>query len=211
MGILKILKKNRRNIVIAVAVVLLLAVSYAILVPLIKKKGSKGSVENFSPHLHEGKYDLIHDDYVSAPNQADLIKPSGGCGLKENMLMGYKYQVPEELPSVESLMPEESACSSYYDPEAAQNVPYVFTYPLTGAITKTRLEQAGDIWRGDLSIQPRDPSCDFKTIWNQGDQHLHGAFSDYTYKSHDLIGCDNKVWVRDAPINVANEELIMDA
>lgn len=161
-------------------------------------------------------YEMLDDDgYGAAPSSDEMLKQNGlnapKCGITEGEMMGYKYQVPEELPSVESLMPEESACDSYYDPEAAQDVPYVFTYPLTGAITKTRIEQAGDMWRGDLSIPARDPRCDFKTIWNPGDQLLHGAFSNYTYKSQQLAGCDNQdVWVRNAPINVANEELIQD-
>ena len=161
-------------------------------------------------------YEMIANDNVArAPSNDELLKQhqmqGPRCGITEGEMMGYKYQVPEELPSVESLMPEETACDSYYDPEAAQDVPYVFTYPLTGSITKTRVEQAGDIWRGDLSIPARDPRCDFKTIWNQGDQLLHGAFANYTYKSQELAGCDNKeVWVRNTPINVANEELIQD-
>lgn len=169
-----------------------------------------------APVVQKENYEMLDDDgYKAAPGTEEMLKQhkleGPRCGITEGEMMGYKYQIPEELPSVESLMPEESACDSYYDPEAAQDVPYVFTYPLTGAITKTRLEQAGDIWRGDLDIQARDPNCDFKTIWNSGDQLLHGAFSNYTYKSQELVGCDNKeVWVRNAPINVANEELIQD-
>lgn len=161
-------------------------------------------------------YEMLDDDgYAAAPSAEELLEQQRlqgpRCGITEGEMMGYKYQIPEELPSVESLMPEETACDSYYDPEAAQDVPYVFTYPLTGAITKTRIEQSGDMWRGDLSIPARDPACDFKTIWNQGDQLLNGAFSNYTYKSQSLVNCDNSdVWVKNAPINVANQELIQD-
>lgn len=167
--------------------------------------------------VHKEDFEMIEDDgYRGVPSTGQILKGQGlqgpKCGIREGEHLGYKYQIPEELPSVEDLMPEQRACDSYYDPEAAQDVPYVFTYPLTGALTKTRNEQAGDMWRGDLDMPARDPNCDFKSIFNSGDQYLHGAFADYTYKSHELIGknCTDDIWVRDAPIRVANEELIQD-
>lgn len=159
-------------------------------------------------------FELVNDSYGAAPSADQMAGVDGQrCKIGEAEMLGYKYQVPEKLPSVEELLPEESACGSYYDPEAAQVVPYTFTYPLAAALTKTRAEQAGDIFRGDLNIAGRDPAMDFAPIYNMGDQLVHGAFSDYTKKSHELVGCDNinkGVWVRDAPIRVANEELIMD-
>lgn len=215
--------KLNKNILIALAVIAVL-IGVAYYVQNMHQKGYNpnggnggGDKKNFSPHLARQEYDLVNDDFVRAPSSNQLMSSANACGgnNKQGEMYGYKYQLPEELPSVESMMPEESACSSVYDPEAAENVPYVFTYPLTAAIVKTRLEQSGDMWRGDLNGEARDPNCDFKTIWNSGDQLLHGAFADYTKKSHEIVGCKNggtsgDVWSKNAPINVANQELIMD-
>jgi hypothetical protein len=209
---------TRENLRYALALIAVVLIAVLVWRQLFSCNEKTTVVINPSPsqNVQKENYEMLNDDGYKAAHATDEMlkqhKLEGPrCGITEGEMMGYKYQIPEELPSAESLMPEETACDSYYDPEAAQDVPYVFTYPLTGAITKTRIEQAGDIWRGDLNIPARDPNCDFKTIWNQGDQLLHGAFANYTYKSQELAGCDNKeVWVRNAPINVANEELIQD-
>lgn len=204
---------SRKQLIVAV---LLIAAVVGIVMLVRHCRSSKVVQMQKAPEqrIERESFEMIDDgNTVAAPSvDAVSMRPQGPrCGIREGEHLGYKYQVPEELPSAEDLMPEESACDSYYDPEASQNVPYVFTYPLTGAITKTRLEQAGDMWRGDLNMPARDPSCDFKTIYNPGDQLLHGAFSDYTYTSQSLAKCDNdETWVRNAPIRVANEELVQD-
>ena len=212
-NIQKFFEENKNTIAI-VACVLVVA-----LIVFLIWRGLTCARMTFTPTVHSKlpvTYEMLDDDGSNAaPSNEDILKQyklnGPRCGITEREMLGYHYQLPEELPSVESLMPDESASDSYYDPEAAQDVPYVFTYPLTGSITKTRIEQSGDMWRGDLNVTARDPRCDFKTIWNPGDQLLHGAFSNYTYKSHELAGCGNQdVWVRNSPINVANEELVQD-
>lgn len=199
---------SNRNILFALSAVLLVLL-VAGLVQMWRNGGKSSYVPARDVHVPREDFEMVEDDgYKRAPS---LEGAAPKCGVREGEMYGYKYQLPEEAPSVESLMPEESACDSYYDPEASQLTPYVFTYPLTGSIVKTRAEQAGDMLRGDLQIPARDPSCDFKSIWNNGDQLLHGAFSEYTKKAHELISCDNdEVWVRNTPIHVANEELIQD-
>lgn len=156
---------------------------------------------------------INEEEYTPAPSTEHITSAYGlQSGITEDSMYGYNYQKPAELPSVESLMPEADACNSFYDAEAAQSVPYVFTYPLTGTILKSRAEQAGDMWRGDLHIAPRDSSCDFKSIYNHGDQLLHGAFSDYTEEAHSLVGegcTKDNVWTQNRPIRVQNEELLM--
>lgn len=203
-----------KHFLVALLIVAAVAGSYFLFKDCASKSSSNVAVvEKPATQRVAESFEMVDDGDKTVPSvDAAAARPVGPKnGIREGEHLGYKYQIPEELPSAEDLMPEESACDSYYDPEASQDVPYVFTYPLTGSLTKTRLEQAGDMWRGDLNIPARDPSCDFKTIWNPGDQLLHGAFSDYTYTSQHLARCDNdETWVRNAPIRVANEELVQD-
>lgn len=170
-------------------------------------------------------FELLEDDYGAAPSDSELAQAAGVNGEKldanERSMYGYKYRVPDELPSVQDLLPEESACDSYWDPEAATQ--YLFnSFPMTSSLLNTRLSDAADLYRGDIQgVVTREDCCDFKPIYDELDTHLHGAFSDYTRKSHEIVGCKNNVtghndkcgkaiWTRDAPIQVVNEEIIMD-
>lgn len=209
--------KVDRKILIAVSVILFLLIAVVI------KKSCTAPTDTKPPTSQQVRralaepeqkedFEMIPDDgYRRAPSSRSLAQSHGmdgqKCGITQATHLGYTYQVPEKLPEVEDLMPEESATDAHYDVEAAQTVPYVFTFPLTSALTKTRAEQAGDMWRGDLSIQARDPTHDFKTIWNHGDQLLNGAFSDHTKKAHEMVSCP---YTRNSASVVANEELIQD-
>ena len=199
---------KQRQYIIIVAIFLLALVGLAVY-QLMKNKNTKESYCGASK-VSNVDYELVDDNYGSAPSVEKLSGMDGAkCKIGEGELLGYKYQIPEPLPSVEDLLPEE-ACDSYYDPEAADAAHYIFNFPLNGSVIKTRAEQAGDIWRGDLNIESRPQECDFVSIHHSGDQLLHGAFSDYTKKTHEIVACKNETWVRDAPIHVANGELIMD-
>lgn len=124
-------------------------------------------------------------------------------------LFGYNYQLPEELPSVESMMPEQSAYDNEYDHDVAKSIPYVFQYPFTGTILKSRPEQAGDMFRGDLMIEPEPVTS--RSIFGHGDQLLHGAYSDFSKQSNSLLNGGNcGEWVKNTPISIENEGMIMN-
>lgn len=158
-------------------------------------------------------FEMVEDSGMAkAPDSEELLRklfkpmPTNSVSGKCGTMFGYNYQLPEEPVSPESLMPSETAYDDEYDPNAAQNTPYIFQYPFTGQILKSRPEQAGDMWRGDLMIEPGPVYSE--PIYGNGDQLLHGAYSDYTKKSHELVGCNK--WVRDSPIRVENEGIMMN-
>jgi hypothetical protein len=221
---IKMAKVDRR-ILIAVSVILFLLVAAGIYqscrapVPL-QPPQKHNSKENYQ---HRENYEMVHDSTPSAPSDDDNLKHHGlqgpSCGIGKASHLGYEYAVPEKPCSVEDMMPEEDACNaSHFDTEAAQEhgIAHIFTYPLMGTILSSRAEHAGDMFRGDLTgIPSRHESCDFVPIHSDGDQLVHGAFSDYTRKAHNIIGCNkqfgsNDVWVKDTPSCVSNEQLVMD-
>lgn len=171
-----------------------------------------------------GTYNLAPKDYelLNNPNEynatqskfADIVGPAqpplkeGFCHDATQARKDGVKDLPLPVRSLdatnsEELLPVDPTSVTMFDRDVTDPALYLFR-PSIRAQIKNRQHATADPFRGDLPIVPCKKGW-FDSRYGEGDSKLDAYFSPYTSQKYAALTSQNNM-----PINISNEEVLMD-